>query len=105
MAPLKEWLKPPRQLLLLLFLLTLVSVFALGWCGWRLLEQERLVEAQRSQERLEQVADRIAATVRGTLAEIGERLGDWEDAAPAGLPVKDGTVLVLKENSLTVAPA
>ena len=71
MTPLTEWLKPPRTLLLLLFLLTLVSVSALGWFGWRLLEQERAVDAQRSQERVEAVADRIAATV-----ETGET--GWE---------------------------
>jgi signal transduction histidine kinase len=86
MTPLTEWLKPPRTLLLLLFLLTLVSVSALGWFGWRLLEQERAVDAQRSQERVEAVADRIAATV-----ETGERLG--------------GILLRLKETSLAATPS
>jgi hypothetical protein len=45
--PLREWLRPPRNLLIILFLLTLVSVSALAWFGWKLLEQERVVEAQR----------------------------------------------------------
>src|ERR1051325_6665594 len=62
MTPLREWLKPPRKLLLILFLLTLVSVSALAWFGWRLLDQERMVEAQRTQERLEHAADRLSAT-------------------------------------------
>ncbi len=53
MAPLREWLTPPRTLLLLLFLLTLVSVSTLALFGWRLFEQQRMVEAQRSEERLE----------------------------------------------------
>ena len=109
MTPLREWLKPPRTLLLLLFLLTLVSVSAVGWFGWRLLQQERAVEAQRSQERLEGVADRIAAAVRGTLAEIGERLGNWESAPSAGFPAQGELLLVLKEklkeNSLAATPA
>ncbi len=105
MTPLREWLKPPRTLLLLLFFLTLVSVSAVGWFGWRLLQQERSVEAQRSQERLEGVADRIAAAVRGTLAEIGERLGDWEAAPSFGFPPRGGVVLLLKENSLAATPA
>ncbi len=45
-------LTPPRTLLLLLFLLTLVSVSTLALFGWRLFEQQRLVEAQRSEERV-----------------------------------------------------
>jgi signal transduction histidine kinase len=105
MTPLREWLKPPRTLLLLLFLLTLVSVSAVGWFGWRLLQQERAVEAQRSQERLEGVADRIAAAVRGTLAEIGERLGEWESTSSSGFPPQDAVVLLIKENSLAASPA
>jgi signal transduction histidine kinase len=125
MTPLTEWLKPPRTLLLLLFLLTLVSVSALGWFGWKLLGQERAVEAQRSQERVEAVADRIAATVRGTLAETGDRLGSWESAQrtgpssnqpsnqlsnqpsrqPSSFPAAGGILLRLKENSLAATPA
>ena len=38
------WLKPPATLFFILFLLTLVSVSALAWFGWRLFEQERLVD-------------------------------------------------------------
>jgi signal transduction histidine kinase len=105
MTPLREWLTPPRTLLLLLFLLTLVSVSAVGWFGWRLLQQERSVEAQRSQERLESVADRIVAAVRGTVAEIGERLGNWESAPTTGFPAPGGLLVLLKENSLSATPA
>jgi signal transduction histidine kinase len=105
MPPLREWLKPPRTLLLILFLLTLVSVSALGWFGWKLLDQQRAVEAQRLQERLDQAADRIAATLRGTLAETGERLGAWASAPPAGREPPEGLLLVLTENSLTATPA
>ena len=75
MVPLREWLTPPRTLLLLLFLLTLVSVSTLALFGWRLLEPQRMVEAQRSEERLEQAADRITAVVREGPAESSERLG------------------------------
>src|ERR1035441_8555344 len=64
MVPLREWLRPPKSLLLILVLLSLVSVSAVGWFGFKLLEQDRMVQAQRRQERLEQAADRIAATLR-----------------------------------------
>src|SRR5438876_2624625 len=102
MKPLGEWLKPPAALLLILFSLTLVSVSALGWFGWKLLAQERLVEAQRAQERLDRDADRMVANLRGALAETGERL------AAAQSPEKDsadGLLLRVAENSLAAYPA
>src|SRR5437764_10981980 len=80
--PLPEWLRPPKLLLLILVLLTLVSVSALAWFGWKFLEQERMVESQREQDRREQSADLIAATLRGVLAETGERVGGWLTAPP-----------------------
>src|SRR5262249_51585114 len=81
-----------------------VSIAALGWFGWKLLDQERIVEAQRAQERLEQSADRIAATLRGSLAETGESVGAWGGSAPVGVP--DGSlVLRLAEASFTAYPA
>ena len=102
--PLKEWLKPPRSLLVILFLLTLVSVSALAWFGWKLLHQDRLVEAQRNQELLEQTADRASATLRRTLAETGERLGSWLAGEPVDPPA-DGILLFLTESGMTAAPS
>jgi predicted negative regulator of RcsB-dependent stress response len=64
---LRDWLRPPRSLLVILLLLTLVSVSALGWLGWSLASQDRIVEAQRASDRLEQAADRIAAGFRRIL--------------------------------------
>ena len=104
MTPLREWLKPPRSLLFLLFAVTLVAVSALGWFGWKLLEQERMVEAQRAQERLEQAADRVAASAREALAETGERLGAWAIAPPADGKPELGLLLVVANGSVTAIP-
>ena len=101
MTPLNEWLKPPRNLLLILILLTLVSVSALGWFGWKLQDQERIVEIQRSREKLEETADRIAATLRRRLAEAGDRLAS---PGSAGLP-EDGVLLTVSGGWLTALPA
>lgn len=95
-----NWFRPPATLFLILFLLTLVSISALSWFGWQLFQQERLVEAQRSREHLEQAADRIAATIRSTLAETGDRLGEWERAEPDS----PGLVLRIQDDTLTVVP-
>ncbi len=105
MVPLREWLKPPKSLLLILVLLTLVSVSTVGWFGFKLLEQDRMVQAQRRQERLEQAADRIAATLRGTLAETGERLSAWLTTPPPPGKPDDGVLLTVDENSVTAYPA
>jgi signal transduction histidine kinase len=104
MRPPSEWLKPPRSLLLILFLVTLVSVSALAWFGWRILHQEQVVDAQRTQERLEQAADRITATARGLLAETGERVGTWPMSPPTDGKPDDGLVLILSGNSLSALP-
>lgn len=85
----RDWLKPPRGLLLILLLPTVVSVCALACLGWRLNSQERIVEEQRARERLEQAADRIAANFRRGLATEG------------GL---QGLTLTITRDGLAVAP-
>lgn len=105
MRPPSEWLKPPRSLLLILFLVTLVSVSALAWFGWRMLYQEQVVDAQRAQERLEQAADRITATAKGVLAETAERVATWPTSPPSDAKPNDGLVLILGGNSLSAEPA
>jgi signal transduction histidine kinase len=105
MLPPSEWLKPPRSLLLILFLVTLVSVSALAWFGWKVLYQEQVVETQRAQERLEQAADRITATARGVLAETGERVGTWPISPPADGKPDEGLLLIRSGNNVSVLPA
>src|ERR1700728_3982698 len=105
MTPPREWLKPPRSLLTILFLVTLVSVSALGWFGWKLLDQERVVETQRDRERLEEAADRIAAIARGALAETGERLGTWLIAPPPDGKPDEGVLLLISNDNLSALPA
>ncbi len=56
------------------------------------------MEAQRSRERLEQMADRIAAIAHGNLAESTERLG-------AGLVTPGDLVFQLTPNSLDASPS
>ena len=104
MRPPSEWLKPPRSLLLILFLVTLVSVSSLAWFGWRILYQEEVVDSQRAQERLEQAADRVTATARGLLAETGERVGAWPNSPPTDGKFSGGVALILTGNSLSALP-
>ena len=69
--------RPPHALLAALVATTLVVTAALGWFGWRLLDQQRSIDEQRAREQLETGANAIAAGIRGKLAEAAERLGGW----------------------------
>src|SRR5258708_727287 len=105
MTPLREWLKPPKSLLLILFLLTLVSVAALAWSGWKLLQQDRMVQAQQREELLDQEADRIVANLRGSLAETGDRLSAWLAVPPPAGTLKDGVMLLVRDHVVSAYPA
>ena len=59
--------KSVARLLVILVLLTVVSVSAVAWFGWRLMEQESVVAEQRAQERQEETADRVVTSLRGVL--------------------------------------
>lgn len=61
--PLSHWFRPPRHLLILFLGITLVLASALGWLGWRLLQQDRALATQRIQQRLDDSADLISAAL------------------------------------------
>jgi len=67
---LASWFQPSHRILAAFLSLMLILGGALGWLGWRLLEQESAVEKQRIQERLEQAADRIASVLRRGLNDL-----------------------------------
>ncbi len=69
-----DWLRPPRHLVVLFLGIALVLVSTLAWLGWRLFQQDRALEEQRVQVRLEHAADVVAAQLTSTLRSIEERL-------------------------------
>ncbi len=66
---LSRWFRPPRYLLTLFLGIMLVLAATLGWLGWRLLEQDRALENQRTQERLDNAADLIGASLLRKLSD------------------------------------
>jgi signal transduction histidine kinase len=66
---LRQWFEPPRRLLGLFLAVMVTMTAALGWLGWRLLEQDRELSRQRIQERLEGAADLAAAALVRKLSE------------------------------------
>jgi signal transduction histidine kinase len=67
---LRYWFRPPRHVLTIFVAVAIVSAGALASLMWLLFEQDKSVELQRRQERLEQAADRAAASMQASLAEL-----------------------------------
>jgi len=80
--PLLEWFRPPRHLLTFYLAGTIACAAALAWLGWRLLDQERALEAQRTQERLEITADRVVALFQRSLSELERQLSSASGTLP-----------------------
>jgi len=83
-------LRPPRNVLLLFMAVSAVSVSALAWLSWRLLEQDRALENQRIQERLEDAADLIVTSLELGLSELENRLPALSDPGEHALSVVFG---------------
>ncbi|MDP3775176.1 MAG: HAMP domain-containing sensor histidine kinase [Gemmatimonadales bacterium] len=71
---LRDWLQPPRRLVVLFLLIALIVVTAMGGLAWRFLDQDRALERQRTQDRLERTADVITAALGRGAAEAREAL-------------------------------
>src|SRR4030043_1155058 len=93
------WLRPPRRTLAVFLCLMLVLGGALGWLGWRWLEQDRALEGQRLQERLELAADHMAAALQQSLTDLESYLSFVP--SPGAEEPPDG-VLVLQATTRTV---
>jgi signal transduction histidine kinase len=88
-----NWLRPPHYLLALFLAVTLVPGVALVWLGARLLQQDRDLERQQVQERIERAASVVAAGLLRELDESRDRLPDLLASPPIEL-ARDGAVAV-----------
>lgn len=93
------WLRPPRRTLTVFLCLMLVLGSALGWLGWQLLKQDRALEGQRLQERLELAADHMASALQQSLADLESYLSFVP--SPGAKEPPDG-VLVLQVTKRTI---
>jgi signal transduction histidine kinase len=87
MMKLGSWFRPPRHALTIFVALGLVSAGALIFLVRLLLAQDRAVEVQLRQERLEQAADRAVIQMSSALALLDQRTirGGPNVVLPAGL--------------------
>lgn len=107
---LNRWFLSPRYLLALFLVVMLVLGISLGWLGWRFLEQDRALEGQRVQERLENAADLIAASLLHSFSESRDQVtGLLASSAPEAsarasgfLDREDGSAMVVVFHSQAV---
>ena len=83
---LRDWLRPPRQVLGIFLAVAVLSTAALGWLTWRLLDQDAQLEAQRERVRLEQAADATVAGMQRSLAGTDGAAGLSRHGQLHGLP-------------------
>ena len=110
-----DWLRPPRHLVVLFLGIALTLMSALAWLGWRLFQQDRALEQQRVQVRLEHAADIVAAELTRKLGSIEDRLATLSTVPSAALPDSaeqfagqfshDAVVLVLSDDELASFPS
>jgi signal transduction histidine kinase len=85
--------RAPVKLLALFVLLSGIPLVALGWLGWRVLQQDRAIESQRLRERLDNAVSLVAR-------ELDRGLTAWEALLPAAaggqaVALPPGTVFLL----------
>lgn len=85
----------PRGLVMLIAAITLAPLAILLWLGWRLVEQDRILENQQIQQRIERAADTVVAALQRVIAVSEQRLDGSNDQWPDGaveLIFRDGII-------------
>lgn len=90
---LQDWLRPPRHLVALFLLLTLVPSCLLIAFGWRLVRQDLEIERQQAEAGREQAADVIVAALDQHVSAVEAAMDDAARLASIATP--DGAVAVV----------
>ena len=97
------WLRPPGRTLALFLCLMLVLGSALGWLGWQFLKQDRALEKQRIQERLELAVDQMAAALQQSITDLEKFLNFVPGSKTKELP--DGVVVLdVTKRTISTSP-
>jgi signal transduction histidine kinase len=97
---------PRHSLLAALVVTTAVVTVVLSWAGWRLLVLQRSADHQRAVQQLDATAERMAAEIRGKLAETSEQLSAASAGPGAVLPAIHGTgTLLARPDGAVIAAA
>jgi signal transduction histidine kinase len=99
----RDWFRPPRHLIGLFLLVTLVPSILLMVFGWRLLQQDRELERQHEARRREQAADLIVAGLEQSLAAVEQALRRETNLA-ALAPTDDSVAVVFRAGGIAAFP-
>jgi two-component system phosphate regulon sensor histidine kinase PhoR len=98
---------PPRTLLAAIVGITVIPLALLLWLGWRFLEQDRILERQQAQDRLERSADLVIGAVQRSVSASEQRLAtgaaEWPEGAVA-LTLERGRIEAHPRNRLAYVP-
>lgn len=95
----RNHLAAPVTLLALFLLLSGIPLAAVGWLGWRLLEQDRALDVQRNRERLDDAAALAARELDRSLAAWNDLLTPAAQGESVALP-GDTVLLVFDSGGL-----
>ncbi len=98
---------PPRSLIALIIGITVVPLATLLWLGWRLLQQDRILESQQARERVDLAADLVVAALQRVISSYEQRLAAGNDQWPEGMVVvtfRDGVVEASPRDSVAFLP-
>ena len=103
MTSLQAWFRPPRQLIALFLLITLVPSVLLMAFGWRLLQQDRGIGLQQMKERREQAADLVVSALERSLSSAEQSLRD-PSAAQALASAEDAVTVIFTPGHVEAFP-
>ena len=63
-----------RKLVALILGITVIPLAVLAWLGWRLFEQDRIIEKRQADGRLEQAANLVVTSLQLELSSAQQRL-------------------------------
>lgn len=95
--PIHHRFRHSRHLAVLFMIAAVIPVAVLSWLGLRLLQQDRDLEDQQIQQRLEDAADRITAELEAHLTRIEASLPVMANDPPSELPA--GAVFAIFDSS------
>ena len=100
---LREWFRPPRHLLALFVAVIVLPAIALAWLAWRTIEQDKALERQRLQERLETAAGTVVTGLSLRLDELSRQVPLLAAATNVSLP-DDSVLLTVGDGTMRDSP-